>query len=466
MTNLKLYVTEEDYSVFAGPNWPSYQDYLNGARGESLDIQTEINEFTQQQKQDGIKFPIKTATACQSKWTWSTIFLNQLSTASCHRVNPVPFTLEEFDNFHNIPKKIADRNLMLKGEWPQGGCEYCKVIEDAGGWSDRQHNLEIRGLTPPELDVNPTAVEVTPRIVEIFAQNTCNLACIYCNGNLSSKIEQENLKHGDFNQSGVQIPVVQIPTIAAAEYFERWIAWLDKNINQLVRLHLLGGETFLQHNLMNRVLDIIEKNPNPKLQFCVFSNLNVPDKYWNLYIDRIKDLQLRGHIQYFDLTASIDCWGPEQEYVRSGLNLEKFEQRFAWASEQGDWLRLNANQTVTAMTMRTMPGLIRKIDQYSKTKHIGHYFQFITGPYKFQHPQTYSYDFWSDTFDEIYSAMPRHTEAQIEAVPRMQGLQAQLQQFTQHNYKDIKKLHVFLDEIDRRRGSSWRELFSYLDIHE
>jgi hypothetical protein len=62
--------------------------------------------------------------------------------------------------------------------------------------------------------------------------------------------------------------------------------------------------------------------------------------------------------------------------------------------------------------------------------------------------------------------MPRHTEAQLEAIPRMQGLQAQLRQFTQHNYKDIKKLHVYLDEIDRRRGTSWRELFSYLDIHE
>jgi hypothetical protein len=466
MTNLKLYVTEEDYTVFAGPDWPSYSDYLNGARGELPAIQTEIDEFTQRQKQDGIKFPIKTATACQSKWTWSTIYLNQLSTASCHRVKPVPFTLEEFDNFHNIPKKIADRNLMLNGEWPQGGCEYCKVIEDAGGWSDRQHNLDIRGLTPPELETDPTATHVTPRLVEIFAQNTCNLACIYCNGSLSSKIEQENLKHGDFDQSGVQIPIISNPTVAATEYFERWISWLDKNINQLVRLHVLGGETFLQHDLMNRVLDIIENKPNPGLQFCVFSNLNVPDKYWNLYIDRIKDLQQRGHIQYFDLTASIDCWGPEQEYVRSGLNLDKFEQRFAWASEQGDWLRLNANQTVTAMTMRTMPDLIKKIDQYSKNKHIGHYFQFYTGSHMFQHPQTYSYDFWAKTFDEIYSAMPRRTDAQIEAVPRMQGLQAQLQQFTQHNYNDIKKLHVYLDEIDRRRGTHWRELFSYLDINE
>ena len=464
MTNLKLYVTEEDYLVFAGPSWPSYQDYLAGARGTEPGIQAEIAQFTKQQKETGIKFPINTATACQSKWTWSTVYLNQLSTASCHRVNPVPFSLEDFDNFHNIPKKIADRKLMLNGQWPTGGCEYCQQIEQAGGWSDRQHNLDIRGLTPPELETDPTATHVTPRLVEIFAQNTCNLACIYCNGNLSSRIEQENLKYGDFDHRGVKIPVITVPTSAATEYFERWISWLDKNINQLVRLHLLGGETFLQHDLMTRVLDIIEKNPNPDLQFCVFSNLNVPDKYWNLYIDRIKDLQSRGYIQYFDLTASIDCWGPEQEYVRSGLNLAKFEQRFAWASEQGPWLRLNANQTVTAMTMRTMPELIKKIDQYSQHKHIGHYFQFYTGPQMFQHPQTYAYSFWADTFDQIFSAMPQRTMAHQEAIPRMQGLQAQLKQRTQHNYADIESLKIYLDELDRRRGTNWRELFSYLDV--
>jgi len=464
MNNLHLYVTKDDYAVMQGPDWPSYNNFLSGHRGVLPEIQQEIAEFVQQQKTQGVKFPIKTATACQSKWTWSTIYLNQLSTASCHRVNPVPFALEDFDNFHNIPKKIADRELMLKGEWPQGGCEYCKDIEHAGGWSDRQHNLDIRGLTPPELLTDPAATHVSPRIVEIFAQNTCNLSCMYCNGNLSSKIEAENNKHGDFYRNGVAIPVISKPTAAAQEYFERWLKWLENNIQNLVRLHLLGGETFLQHELMTSVLDIIERKPNPDLQFCIFSNLNVPDSAWDRYIPRIRDLQAAGNIQVFDLTASIDCWGPEQEFVRTGLNLERFEQRFAWASEQDSWLRLNANQTVTAMTVRTMPDLIKKIDQYSQHKHIGHYFQFYTGPQMFQHPKTYAWDFWAKDFERILAAMPQRTADQQEAIPRMQGLQSLLQQQTSHNYQDIDRLLIYLDEMDRRRGTNWRDLFSYLHI--
>jgi organic radical activating enzyme len=462
-TTLQNYITKQDYENFAGKDWPRYENFLQGEKSQIPAVQEEIDNFVAMMKLDGIKFPIDTKTACQSKWTWSTIYLNQLSTASCHRVNLIKFSLEDFDNFHNVPKKLEDRRLMLKGEWPTGGCEYCRVLEEAGGHSDRQHNLQIRNLTPPEVLADPTAVRVSPKIVEIFAQNTCNLACTYCNSNLSSKIEHENKKFGEFNVKGVNIPVTQVPQ-TTKQYFDKFLDWLDRNIQTLVRLHLLGGETFIQHDLMNSVLDIIKRKPNPNLEFCIFSNFNVPDRYWDLYINQIKDLQQKQHIRVFDLTASIDCWGAEAEYVRSGLDLKKFEQRFAWASEQGDWLRLNANQTVTALTMQTMPELIEKIDQYSQHKNIGHYFEFYIGDHMFQHPKTYAYSTWSETFDRIFKAMPNRTSSQQEAILRMQGLQKYLQTFPTHNWEEIEKLHVYLDELDRRRSTDWRKIFAYLDI--
>ena len=466
MSDLAFYVTAEDYATVAGGSWPSYECFLRGESSGRADIDLEIQRYVEMKKQAGIKFPIKTKTACQSKWTWSTIYLNYLSTASCHRVDPVPFELDQFDDFHNVPKKLADRELMLKGQWPTGGCEYCRVIEEAGGWSDRQHNLDIRGLTPPELLQDPMAVRVTPRLVEIFAQNTCNLQCTYCNGRLSSKIEAENKKFGAFQKDGVLIPVEQVPA-AAPEYLRRFMSWLENNIQHLKRLHLLGGETFLQHELMTQVLGIIQRKPNPELQLCVFSNFNVPDKSWDLYTNWIHDLHRQRHISRFDLTASIDCWGAEASYARFGLDLEKFERRFAWAAEQDpEWLWLNVNQTVTCLTMRSMPGLIEKIAQYSGSRHIGHYFQFYTGPQMWQHPKTYAYSFRQQTFEEILQAMPCDTDAQKEAIPRMQGMQSYLQTFAQHNWTDMRRLHVYLDELDRRRGSNWRAVFPYLDLKE
>ena len=463
--NLTLYFTREDWVSLAGPDWPAYDEYVAGQAQLTPEIQDEINRYTKMFQHDGIKFPIRTATACQSKWTWSTIWLNRLASSSCHRVDPVPFELKDFDQFHNLPKKLDDRRLMLNGEWPKGGCEYCKKIEAAGGHSDRQHNLEIRGLTPPELETDATAIEVTPRIVEIFAQNTCNLACIYCNGTLSSRIENESIKFGEFNQDGVTIPVIDIPTTATEEYFKKFVSWLDKNITTLTRLHLLGGETLLQHELMDAVLDIIENRPNNQLELCIFSNFNVPDRIWDQYIPRIQQLQQKGHIEVFDLTASIDCWGAEQEYVRSGINLNKFLERFIWAAKQGDWMRLNINQTITSMTIRTMPELLEIINQYNQKKHIGHYFEFIIGC-NYQHPEMFSWEFWREDFERIFAVMPTATEKQQEARLRLSGLQQQLEQNQEHNYKEIHKLHVYLDELDRRRGTNWRDIFPYLDISE
>jgi hypothetical protein len=62
--------------------------------------------------------------------------------------------------------------------------------------------------------------------------------------------------------------------------------------------------------------------------------------------------------------------------------------------------------------------------------------------------------------------MPTNTSDQLEAVQRMQGMEKLLQSITTHNYQEIKKLHVYLDELDRRRNTDWRSIFPYLDISE
>ena len=135
--NLKHFITQDDYAVFAGPDWPNYEDFLQGQKGNSEEIRQEISEFITLKQKEGVVFPIKTATACQYKWGWSTIYLNMLGTASCHRAGVIPLAAANFDNFHNLPKKLEDRRLMLQGKWPQGGCQSCEMIERAGGYSDR-----------------------------------------------------------------------------------------------------------------------------------------------------------------------------------------------------------------------------------------------------------------------------------------------------------------------------------------
>jgi organic radical activating enzyme len=449
-----------DYNAHRGDSWPSWDEYLSGAYTGISEVDKELDEFTEMFCTQGKYFPIKTTTACQSKWTWNTLWLNEGTASSCHRAGWDKVSVKDF-NLHNGPNKIQARKDMLEGRWPGGGCEYCRDIEQAGGHSDRHHNNLIPGLTPEEVengDLN--AVVVTQRIQEIFADNTCNLSCIYCNSNLSSKIEQENHRYGEFRQKGVWLKDTLTNKQDNKELYAKFLEWLTDNVHHLRRLHLLGGETFIQHKLMTDVLDILERKPNKDLKLCIFSNMNAPEKYWQLYIERIRNLPIKG----FDLTASIDCWGPQQQYVRYGLDLELFEQRLAWASEQGDWLTLNINQSITNMTIKTMPELIKVVNKYNQQKHIGHYFEFYIGPEQYQHPKIFAYDMWEEDFKSIYSVMRSDTTEQKEVFTRLQGLEAQLKSHTTHDYKQIENLHVYLDELDRRRQTNWRVLFPYLIV--
>jgi len=151
-------------------------------------------------------FPIQTETSCLLKWAWSTVYLYRGTTSSCHRVAQNPIDPNNFGDFHNLPEKLQARRLMLSGQWPGQGCEYCQSIEQAGGVSDRQHQLtgdHHVDRIPPELLTDPTAVEVTPTVLEVYFNNTCNMACVYCGEHFSTKWADENRRWGEFKQDGV-----------------------------------------------------------------------------------------------------------------------------------------------------------------------------------------------------------------------------------------------------------------------
>jgi len=193
----------EFYSRIRDTSWPECSNESE-FKNLPIDIQKECIEihgyipgsFAKTSKLLDKSFPIKTATACQLKWNWSTVYLTTENTASCHRTSHHKFDTEKF-NFHNTPQKLNDRERMLKGEWPVTGCDYCRNIEKAGGQSDRITNLNFPGIhAPVELDADPNAIQVTPRILEVYFDNTCNLKCVYCGPQFSSLWDAENIRAG------------------------------------------------------------------------------------------------------------------------------------------------------------------------------------------------------------------------------------------------------------------------------
>ena len=85
---------KEFYSAVRDPQWPDCESEENFTQLPES-IQSECinqfgyvpNSFQNKSKLANKRFPIVSNTACQLKWTWSTIFLTTDQTASCHRTN-------------------------------------------------------------------------------------------------------------------------------------------------------------------------------------------------------------------------------------------------------------------------------------------------------------------------------------------------------------------------------------------
>ena len=340
-------------------------------------------------------FPIKTETSCQLKWTWNTLRLYNGISSACHRASMEPIDISTGFNFHNTPDKISARKTMLAGEWPSGGCEYCQKIEEQGGTSDRMFHLQIPDQSPLELEIDVTATSVTPRIVEVYLDNVCNMSCIYCWDGFSSKIQQENIKFGEFNNRGVVIKNNAVEHPDRETLKNKFWAWLDDNCHSLARLHILGGEPFYQQEF-ETILAFLEKDSYPNLEFNIVSNLNIAHDRFKKYINRIKQLDIKR----FDLTASVDCFGPEQEYVRYGLDLDLWRKNFEFLVSES-WITLNVNQTISGLTIKTMHELIQFINQHRQNREIGHYFGTTLMTHSFLHPEIFGKDFFKNDFDKL-----------------------------------------------------------------
>jgi organic radical activating enzyme len=400
-------------------------------------------------------FPIKTATACQLKWSHSTVFLPTLTTASCHRVNHNKFDLESFD-FHNTNEKLRDRQLMLDGKWPGHGCEHCKNIEDAGGTSDRMLHLDFPGINAPvELDSNPTAVKVTPRILEIYFSNTCNLKCVYCYPFFSSQINNENKKFGPFNKNGIKLHSRSMPEEFSAAT-DGMFEWLDKNIYSLNKILVLGGEPFIQKETQ-RLLSFLENKQLPELDLVIFSNLTIDHDKFKSQIDKLKYLKEKSSLNQINIIGSIDCWGPAAEYVRNGVDLNLFQQNFEYVLNNTNFV-LNINSAVGPLTIPSLPSLVEKINAWSRIRTV--YWSLMkTGGHDYFHPTIFGsvlLDMGYRTAIDIFDPMGDPDKSSYKDY--FEGIAKEIAQ-SKPDLELQKQLKTYLIELDRRRGTDYTETF-------
>lgn len=413
-------------------------------------------------------FPVVSETGCLLKWAWSTVYLGQGTSSSCHRTDQAPIPPDNFESFHNLPNKIQARQMMQRGEWPQGGCQYCEKIETAGGMSDRQYQLHAKhdlDRTPQELLADPTALEVVPTILEVYFNNVCNMACLYCGSHFSSKWEEENRRFGIFEQGNVKFGYNQ----KSNPNYEHMLAEFWRYLHEKDRyLHIryyqiLGGEPFFQKEF-DISLDFWESHPNPELTFNIITNLKVPPKKFRDYIDRFGRMVESGALKRLQITGSIDAWGPQEEYVRWGLDLEEWQQNWEYLLDK-PWVVMCINTAISALTIKTLPELVHRINDWNARRDpwnpISFSFMSVMTPPEMV-PDIFGAGVFTQDFERVLAAMPADKASDISAREHMTGIMRQIEAGPR-KANTIEDLKVYLTELDRRRGTCWQDLFPWLD---
>ena len=402
-------------------------------------------------------FPIETKTSCRSKWSWSTLYLNEGTTASCHRASMSDIPIN-FDDFHNTSIKVQDRSTMLQNLWPGNGCEYCRNIEDSGGTSDRQFQNQIPDIYPPELDNDVTVTKVTPVVLEVFFSNTCNLACVYCSSKFSSLIQTENKKFG-----GAILPELnfEYSDNLYRDLIPKFWNWFDQNSKSLKRLQILGGEPFLQKDL-HRLIEYFDDNPCPDLEFNLVTNLSLPTPLIEPILKKLSTLKNQNKLKRIDIQVSVDCWGEPQEYIRHGFNLETFDRNMNLMISLGAF-RIGLLSTITSLSIPTMTELAIKYNQWCTQQKIFWYMHLVlpnnTSVFD---PCIFEYSQFDSYLNMVHNLLPNDTWDDQITLEMFDGIVSKLKKFCKKDTDRQNILINYLNTNDTRRTSNWKDVFPWL----
>ena len=432
---------------------------------------------------------------CLAKWTQTTIHLQMGQTHSCHHPSTHKIPLNELARnpsaLHNTKFKKEKRKEMLEGKRPKE-CDYCWNVEDnSEGYSDRifKSNEKWSKKHYDEIVNANWRDDFNPRYVEVSFSNACNFKCSYCGPSFSSAWVQEAKKHGPyptddkFNdikylQDSGKMPIHHKDFNPYVEAFWKWWPELYRDLHTF---RITGGEPLLSKDTW-KVLDFIIDNPNPnkKLNLAINSNLGVPDDLIDKFIKKINTIENGNKVNEFIIFTSVDAWGKQAEYIRNGLEFNRFWDNMNKILTSCPRVNLTVMSTFNALSvpsyMRLVNGIYQLKQEYASPDRYWTSAVFLDSSY-LRYPSHQTLQILPDEFSDIVLETARHTD--FLGIPkfdnRLIGYSDVEIQKIKRSYdwmispKDEKKLKVqrsnfgrYFQAHDKRRGTNFQETFPEL----
>jgi hypothetical protein len=433
---------------------------------------------------------------CLAKWTQVTLQLQSGHNHSCHHPQTHKISQAEIARnpsaLHNTRYKKMRRKEMLEGERPSE-CEYCWGVEDnSEQFSDRVFKSADSWSFPhmEEIINSDFRDDYNPRYVEVAFSNTCNFKCSYCGPSFSSKWVEEIEKFGGYPTSTGfndmtwmerenKVPLKHSEHNPYTEAFWKWWPELYRDLNTF---RITGGEPLLSKDTWD-VLDYIinEPNPNRELKLGINSNLGSPDALIDKLIEKIKRIEDEGRVKEIVIFTSVDTWGGHAEYIRTGLEFNKFWDNVNKILTQCPRVVLTFMSTYNALSVFKYDKLIKEVyklkETFASPDRYHNAYTFLDTSYlrypKHQTVQVLPSDFSKYVLDQSklisYYAAPSNDpmyvgyhEVEVQKVKRIYDWM-QAKQNPEEQMKNRYDFYKYFSEHDKRRGTNFVKTFPELE---
>ena len=427
---------------------------------------------------------------CMAKWYHVSMHLHKGMNHSCYHPAPKVVSLEEIQSnpssLHNSEWKKEQRKLMLEGGRPSE-CSYCWDIEDLPGdhISDRPIRSAESWAVPliEETTKLDWRADVDPRYLEVNFGYECQLKCSYCTTTISSAWYQEIKKHGmyplDNPQNKYQYSIEEQGTTFYKKeednpYIDAFWKWLPGVYNNLHTFRVTGGEPLLSSNVF-KVLEYIDNNPHPNLTFAINSNMCVPERNINKFVDVAFKLKSENKIKQLGMFTSVDTWGPQCEYIRNGFDMEKWISNIDLYLTKVPGTHVSFMITFCFMSIPSFKLLLDKILELRRKYNVNYPRIEFDTPYLIEPPHL-SAQLATDEHIAHLNETLAYMKTQVrDGYQPMYFTQTEYEKFQrvirwieQNRYQgDMMKINrkdfvKFVDEHDKRRGTNFLETFPEL----
>jgi sulfatase maturation enzyme AslB (radical SAM superfamily) len=262
----------------------------------------------------------------------------------------------DLDSYFKGPTVSEVRNDLLQGS-PTKLCHWCYQDEKKIEFSYRRRRNIQMAIFPGE-DFKKSLVQskffdrinspnYKPLFYNISAGNLCNLACVMCNENWSSRLATEFHRIGirmatdlDSNQAAI-LDWTRDDTV-----WEKFMQHILSN-DQIVCIHFQGGEPLLHPRVLEFVDRCINQN-HTYFHFTMVTNGTIYDDNFLEKLKKFQSVQLEISIETLEKSNDYVRWPSDRQKVMT--NIEKY---------------LHHRDDKLDVTIRTVPQLLTVLDYCS-----------------------------------------------------------------------------------------------------